>query len=274
MLFQKSHHLKLLIATMITSSVFSQNIPQPIQNLYQSKVDSSISDEFNNNRTDNSVDLTKWNYRRTKNSGPSTKYVKEQFGYVSCKGIKADKRAGGIVTKKFKKYGFYTVKWRALGIASNKRSAWHPSIWSAVGNGQLEGTKAKKQVPNIGKGWLEIDMIEFENFSTTNTYWSSDAPARVPSPNPNGKLIKVNDAEGIKLGYKKAVMIPKVTSGFASWQTHGLEYTPTYLQMWKITNKGWSKQGKKLFLIIITQVLDPYHWILAVPCFGILETYS
>ena len=244
MLLQKLHCLLLAVA-MFTGTVFSQNIPNQIKDLYKDRADYSISDEFNGKRTDNSVDLNKWDYRRTKNSGPSTKYVREQYGYVSCKGIKADRRAGGIVSKEYKKHGFYTLRWRARGIDPAKRSAWHPSVWSAIGNGQLPGSLSKRQVPNIGDGWLEIDMIEFENFSTTNTHWSADAPARVRVPDLE-KLVKVNDADGLSQGFAKAVMIPRVDTDFNEWQIYGLEYATTYLQMWKRTSTGWEEQGRRV----------------------------
>lgn len=233
----------LILCNLLLSIPFSaQEIPNEIKDLYRASVDRSLSDEFNAHRKENKVDLKKWIYRRTKNSGASATFVQEKDGRLICKGIKAKKRAGGIVSRKYKQYGWYVVRWKTTGINPNARSAWHPSIWSGQTNGQHAKTADFKRIPNAKGGWLEFDMVEFETHRP-HAVWSADAPARVYAPSLN-KLVKVNDANGKALGYKKAVMIEKVSSGFSDWQIWGLEYHPDYLQMWKKEGKVWTKQGR------------------------------
>lgn len=246
--YSQKNKLKITLIGFIILSInhLIAQIPSAIAHQYESTRDTSISDEFNANRPSNSVNLNKWNYRETKESGASTRYVTEENGHLICRGIKADKKAGGIVSKQYKKYGFYVTRWRTTGIDPNERSAWHPSIWSGRVNGQIRPS-ARELAPIIdegyGRGWLEIDFVEFENFSSNSTHWSADAPARLFVPSIN-KTVKVNDADGRALGFKKAVMVEKVDSGFSDWQVWGLEYHPDYIQMWKKTGNRWDKKGE------------------------------
>lgn len=82
-----------------------------------------------------------------------------------------------------------------------------------------------------GGDWIEIDFIEYE---VGKLGWSSDAPPFV-----NGKKRKDTG--------DRAIMVPRTTSGVVnSWNVHGLEYTPDYLQVWRLNSKGWKKIGTKV----------------------------
>lgn len=228
----------LMLFLFITASSYAQ-LPKEIRKIYKNKIDIRVSDEFDGN---GEVDLSKWNYRQTKPNGIATgeNFVRKVNGNLVCYGWKREKKAGGIVAKMQTHFGFIYTKFKVSGIVNSQQTVWHPSIWSGQCNGQTDATK---ECLKTGGNWLEIDMMEFENTPTAR--WSSDAPARLKVSELK-KSVKVNDVNGRKLGYEKAVMIKKVTEGFHEWKRLGLEYHPEYLQLWEVKDHEWLKLGRRI----------------------------
>jgi hypothetical protein len=235
-----SHKLQVsLIVLILLSGLSNAQPPKKVKDIYDTKVDKSISDEFDGN---GEIDLKKWNYRQTKPTGIAVgkKFVHKENGKLICYGWKKERKAGGIVTKNKSHFGFIETKFKVSGIFNDRQTIWHPSIWGAQCNGQVDfGKECLKSDGN----WLEIDMMEFENTPTAR--WSADAPARVRVESLK-RSVKVNDNNGKKLGFKKAIMIKKVTDNFHAWRQLGLEYNPKYLQLWEVLNGEWTKMGRKI----------------------------
>lgn len=245
--------IKLVVLLLITVSVSAQQLPEELKNVYASKADMSVSDEFNAKRKNNKFNANKWHYRpatkwRT-GLGTGQEFVEEKDGKLICYGLKDKRKAGGIISNKYFQYGFYAFKWKTTGMPANKRNAWHPSIWGSLGDSN------KNTVPNTsGKGdsWMEIDIMEFSTWSKVSTDWSSDAPCYIWVDSLQ-KKVKVNRDEGPTFGWKKAIMIDgkkdaykgKVMGkdGHGKWQTWGMEYHPEYLQMWLLDGDKWVKVG-------------------------------
>lgn len=271
-----------IIGLLLSVSFFSmaQNVPSAVAYMYKPTPDWSISDDFNGSRTDASFDTLKWHYRLPNESrtglATGSDYVQEKDGKLICYGLKQTRKAGAIITNKYSQYGWYAFRWKATGIDADKRNAWHPAIWGALNNSKKESAPG-----TIGEGsnWMEIDIVEFNSWSTTMTEWSADAPAYLWVDSLKQK-VKVNTGRGPGFGWKKAVMFDGVNDkykgqilggdGFDEWQTWGLEYHPEYLQMWKKDGDTWVKVGhtviftdndiKPTLRTVPRQALCPLYW--------------
>lgn len=259
-----------------------QKAPSAIAYRYEKLPDIEISDEFNASRKNDAFDTSKWHYRKptSKRTGLATDayHVKEKEGKLICYGQKGTKKAGAIISNKPKQYGWYSFRWKTTGIDANKRNAWHPAIWGAYHNSKGESVPG-----TVGKNsnWMEIDIVEFNSWSTTMTEWSADAPAYIWVDSLNQK-VKVNSGRGPGFGWKKAIMFDghsdkykgEVLGGdnFNEWQVWGMEFHPEYLQMWKKDNDIWVKVGhtiiftdkdiKPTIRTVPRHTVHPLYWYL------------
>lgn len=203
---------------------FAQHPPKQIENLYESKINWGISDDFS------TLDKNKWTYRRNDRIiGDSEKYVNIiDESYVSIMCDVSDKKGGGISGKQFARFGFYITKFRIRGIEENgEKSHTHPAIWAYRNNMGVEN----KTAPIDGNDWIEIDWVEYYAWSAKNC-WDIDAP-----PNLNGKRYK---------NLKSVMLEHNQKTAFGIWEVVGLEYHPNYLQAWEYSDGKWRKLGKKI----------------------------
>jgi len=274
----------LLFAFLIGIGLVStaQDVPSAIAYMYDNTPDWDISDEFNASRKNNAIDFEKWHYRKpTPNRvglAAGTEYVQEKDGRLICLGRKDTRKAGAIISNKYKQYGWYTFRWKTTGIDAKKRNAWHPSIWGAFHNSKDESVPG-----TVGENsnWMEIDIVEFDSWSTTMTEWSADAPAYLWVDSLQQK-VKVNHGRGPGFGWKKAIMFDGKTDkykgevlgggNYDQWQTWGIEYHPEYLQMWLLDKGTWVKVGhtviftendiKPTLRSVPKQAVKPLYWLI------------
>lgn len=228
--------------------ILAEELPVNIASQYGAQPDPWISDEFNSRN----IDRQKWGRRNTKegvrehihDSSLVVMESEEHDGdsitrYVSIKATAKNgpPRTAGIVSRASGYFGFYVVKFRYHGLDSpevvKNKTIWHPSIWCAYSDHVEEVNRTTSRADN----WIEIDLMEWETFQHA---WSSDAPARL------------TDSHGLKRKVitqgpmaEKAIMKDKVAIHDSRWQTVGLEYTPYYLKLWKLTDGGWEEYGDR-----------------------------
>ncbi|WP_010182749.1 LamG domain-containing protein [Aquimarina agarilytica] len=200
-------------------------LPQEILSKYRDRADYSISDEFNGS----SLNRNKWGYR-TKNNASiwgTNGYVKmanqNNTKFVSIKGSWGQKKGSGISAKKASHYGFHILRWRTIGISPDKRTPWHPSVWTSATN--FASGQDARSIQTNGK-FTEIDFTEYWH----NPIWHSQT---------------ITWENGKKTGTQ--IMRPN-RNDFpnGSWQVHGLEYHPNYFQLWKKNGNTWSKIGTRI----------------------------
>ncbi|MGC6430539.1 MAG: hypothetical protein ACON5F_05820 [Jejuia sp.] len=128
-------------------SAYTQEPPKKVRNMYTSKIDWNISDNFS------SLDKTKWTFRRPDRLiGDSEKYVSIlDNSYVSIKCDASDKKGGGISGLNYCRFGFFVTKFRIRGIETNgSKSPTHPCIWGYRNNMGVDN----KNAPVDGNDWV------------------------------------------------------------------------------------------------------------------------
>jgi len=227
MKFKKSRYLQLLsciclISAITTTNLFSQTKPPgAVSSKYKSSIDWRVSDNFSK------IDFKKWTYRKASGNGiaEGSKYAYiVNKSYLSLKGSGKAKKGGGLSGLRTSSYGFYITKFRLVNFPEKNSTVWHPAIWSSPFN----LGKVDKRVKPLPPNWNEIDFMEF----VENGYWHTQF---IPRRN--------NKTEP----FSKRPLLYRRDSGFKGWKTIGLEYHPTYQQLWEYVNGSWKKRGKKIY---------------------------
>ncbi|WP_111708278.1 LamG domain-containing protein [Lutibacter citreus] len=212
-------------------------IPIEITNNYEPIVNNLVSDDFE----ESTLDSNKWFRRQELNKDTKKVTEEERFidfknGNLICYGMEG--KGGGIVSKNHMKYGFYSLKWRVTGFVINSKSSYHPGLWSGKSNGTKEG---RTSLPD--KNWTEIDLVEVTNATIDGKFGAAtqaDAPCRI-----NGK--KINDASVNGSLGEKAIMKSFYNDDIdGEFHTYGLEYTPGFIQVWRVINDEWIKLGNQV----------------------------
>lgn len=210
-------------------SAFSETLPAQLAQRY-SDLDLTISDEFNTLN----LDHEKWTYR-TRNGddwGVGKPFVniiaQENISFLSLRGILSDEKGSGISTKSEAHFGFYSIRWRTINITPDKHTPWHPAIWMAPQN--FASGENQRSLKKEYQRTLEIDLIEY----WYQPVWHSQS---IPWPK---ETQRGREASSQKLR-------PELTDfPNGKWQTHGLEYTPDYLQLWQELNGEWKPIGQRI----------------------------
>ena len=200
-------------------------LPPEIVHIYENQVDSSISDEFD----DESLNTDKWAYRTRNNPTiwGTQNYVRmidqEEAKFVSIRGRWSERKGSGIAQKEPSHYGFHVIRWRTVGISPNKRTPWQPSIWTSTEN--FSSGDDFRSIDTNGK-FTEIDFVEY----WYNPVWHSQTITWENGSKTRTQIMRPN-ADDFPNG---------------NWQVHGLEYHPDYFQLWEETENGWEKSGAKI----------------------------
>lgn len=201
--------------------------PSSISSLYSTSLNSIVSDDFNGD----SVDMNQWQYRTDGSNQWSTSsnnvYIASTGSdrFVSIKGNYAEQKGSGITSKQPVKYGFYITKWRVGGYSDNTPNGWHPAIWGA--GCDFSGSGNGNCIPEVvnHERRIEIDFVEgFE--SSSKAYWKSHILSWYQS-----SIYQDVTLKGITYQW------PTLSSG---WSILGLEYTPTYIKLWRYSSGTWS----------------------------------
>jgi hypothetical protein len=196
--------------------------PASVSASYASVPNSAISDDFNGT----GIDFNIWQYR-TDGGSPNfdvsgaNAYLATVNGerFLTLKGNAVGKKSVGISTKVTAKYGFYIVKWAALGMSNSSYSGWHPAVWGAA----RDFSTANNSIPAIATNSPRLEADFMEATDGSNPTWDQH-------------LILWPQRDIIPGTYKQTVW-PN-TSG--SWSTLGMEYTPTMIRFWWYVAGTWS----------------------------------
>ncbi|MEM1082901.1 MAG: hypothetical protein AAGI48_02175 [Verrucomicrobiota bacterium] len=231
----------------------SDSLPEEIAGDYANTPQASVSDEFDGD----TLNRKKWAYRMipkgSKEWGEGDKYVSMErdgdTGYVAIRGNWDERKGSGLAGMNVAQFGFYSTRWRTVGIELGKITPWHPAIWMAWEN--TAGGDEYRRIPMTPRR-LEIDLME---------YWHQ----------PVWQIQSVGWGKG-NLGMQKMrLAAPDFPTEKTGWKTVGVEYTPTYLQAWEIKEGKWHQVGKSIPFVegetSPTQLnkghVQPGYWILS-----------
>lgn len=246
---KNTSHSLLVLAVLLfgTFNAASQAPPSAVAGSYSSSIDWSVSDNFS------TLDWNKWTYRKDNGSngiGEGSQYVYiVNNSFVSLRGSGSAKKGGGLSGLRTSTYGFYVTKFRLIGFPGSNSTAWHPAIWSSPFNLGVDD----RRVSPLDPDWNEIDLMEF----IETGYWHTQfAPRR------NNQL---EPPSGRPQLYRNE-------SGFDAWRTLGLEYNPTYQQLWEYVNGSWRQIGNRIYTsgfenttrkIYYKCLPAPQYWVLS-----------